>query len=232
MPHISQIPKDTICPGCKYPIAGIHFESCPYLKKNAPIKMSDGLNDTKPLTTCPICAFQGRPYCNCLQIAPIPPEHPWSSKVSPTMKIEFPCQSGQCMYCGHTLPSHYSFCSLALPMPTPNKPTMNNPEKQQTIQNALDGKRGEDQQRIAQVGLDFVDTLLRKNNDYGSSIWKKPLLAPNTDVAAAILVRMTDKVERLISLQQKKSEVTDESFDDTMKDLGAYALLYLARPKS
>lgn len=108
----------------------------------------------------------------------------------------------------------------------------NNPSKQQIIQNALDGKRGEDQQRIAQAGLDFIDTLLRKNNDYGSSVWKKPLLAPNTDVAAAILVRMTDKVERLISLQSKAAEVISESFDDTMKDLGAYALLYLARPKN
>jgi len=42
-----------------------------------------------------------------------------TKQVSPTMKIEFPCQSNQCLYCGHVLPSHYSFCSLALPMPLP-----------------------------------------------------------------------------------------------------------------
>jgi hypothetical protein len=106
-----------------------------------------------------------------------------------------------------------------------------NSETARLIQAALSGSRGEDQKRIAEQGVDFIGTLLRKNNDYGSSVWKRPLLAPNTDVAAAILVRMTDKVERLISLQSKAAEVVSESFDDTMKDLGAYALLYLARPK-
>lgn len=48
------------------------------------------------------------------------------SRESPTMKIEFPSQSSQCLYCGHTLPSHYSFCSLAFPpmsfQTTPDKP--------------------------------------------------------------------------------------------------------------
>lgn len=126
------------------------------------------------------------------------------------------------------------YCTTAYTIPYPEI-TMSETKDAETarlIQSALAGDRGPDQKRIAEQGVDFIGTLLRKNNDYGSSVWKKPLLAPNTDVAAAILVRMTDKVERLISLQQKKSEVTEESFDDTMKDLGAYALLYLARPKN
>lgn len=87
-----------------------------------------------------------------------------------------------------------------------------------------------DQRRIAQVGLDFLATLLAKNADYGSSVWKPPTLKPEMDAGDAILVRMSDKVSRIASLQSKEAQV-DESLEDTIKDLGAYSLLWLARPK-
>jgi hypothetical protein len=98
------------------------------------------------------------------------------------------------------------------------------------IDDALSGERGADQQRIAEAGIDFIETLLKKNRDYGSSVWENPVLAPQMPVSAAILVRMSDKVKRIASLSNKEPEV-QESFDDTVKDLGAYCLLYLARPK-
>jgi hypothetical protein len=100
-----------------------------------------------------------------------------------------------------------------------------------TIIDAMAGARGEDQQRIAEVGMAWIETILRKNHDYGSSVWKVPLLCPGGTMADAIFVRMTDKVERLISLRAGEPGEVDESLDDTIQDLGAYCLLYLARPK-
>jgi hypothetical protein len=96
---------------------------------------------------------------------------------------------------------------------------------------AIQGVYGDDPQRIAVVALEWVETLMNKNRDYGSSIWETPLLAPNTDCGDAILIRMSDKISRLQNLL-RGGEVTvkDESIEDTMKDLGAYALLWLARP--
>lgn len=94
---------------------------------------------------------------------------------------------------------------------------------------ALSGLRGADQQRIAKTGIDFIETLLRKNSDYGGSAWQVPTLAPSLDVGTAILVRMSDKVSRINSLAKRPAMVA-ESLEDTIKDLGAYALLWLARP--
>lgn len=106
-------------------------------------------------------------------------------------------------------------------------------EKQSVFLEALKGKRGQDQQRIAEVVLDLGTTLLKKNQDYGGSVWKRPVLAPNLDNGTAILVRASDKISRLNNLLDNpdKVEVKDESLTDTLKDLAAYFILYLARPE-
>ena len=96
---------------------------------------------------------------------------------------------------------------------------------------AVQGKMGPDQERISRVGLEWVDLLLRKNSDYGSGIWQVPLVSPTTAPAEAILVRMSDKINRLVRLANHAAAETDESFEDTVRDLGAYCLLYLARPR-
>lgn len=99
------------------------------------------------------------------------------------------------------------------------------------VEAALSGDRGPDQKRIADTAFDWLETLLRKNADYGSSAWKVPILAPTMSVGDAIMVRMTDKIERIASLLQRPAEVRSETLEDTVKDLGAYCLLWLARPK-
>ena len=99
------------------------------------------------------------------------------------------------------------------------------------VRSALSGSIDPSQQRIAQVGLDWIATLIKKNTDYGDSAWTEPVLAPNLPAKQAILVRMSDKINRLKSLSQKEALVA-ESYNDTMKDLGAYALLYLAAPET
>jgi hypothetical protein len=99
------------------------------------------------------------------------------------------------------------------------------------ITTALQGLKGEDQFRIAQTVVSFGALLLRKNQDYGSSVWQVPVLAPESSVATAIRVRMSDKISRINNLlKSKTTPEINESLEDTIKDLGAYCLLLLAAP--
>lgn len=88
----------------------------------------------------------------------------------------------------------------------------------------------EAQARIATMGIEWLDLILKKNADYGCSVWQPPVLAADLGPSDAILVRMSDKINRLISLKGQKDRVACESYEDTMRDLGAYCLLWLARP--
>lgn len=98
------------------------------------------------------------------------------------------------------------------------------------LRQALNGDRGEDQQRIAQQGIELVTLLLRKNSDYGSSAWQPPLLAPDMSPREAIQCRMSDKIQRFIQLQSKSAEVA-ESIEDTVRDWTGYGLLWLGAPE-
>lgn len=95
------------------------------------------------------------------------------------------------------------------------------------IEKAANGLLGEDQRLIAKVGVDWVATLLAKNRDYGSSAWKAPVLCPGMLPGQALLCRMSDKIERIAKLSTTSAAVTSESLEDTVKDLGAYCLLWL-----
>lgn len=99
------------------------------------------------------------------------------------------------------------------------------------VNSALRGHGGYDQQRIAATGIEWLNLLLAKNADYGSSAWKAPALCLGLPPGHAILVRMSDKIERIANLMVKDPEVAGESLEDSIKDLGAYCLLWLARPK-
>jgi hypothetical protein len=90
----------------------------------------------------------------------------------------------------------------------------------------------EAQSRIAKIGIEWLDMMLRKNADYGSAVWNKPILCCHLSAGDAILVRMSDKVQRIQTLLTQPANFASESFEDTLKDLGAYCLLYLARPKT
>lgn len=56
------------------------------------------------------------------------------------------------------------------------------------------------------------------------------VLNPALQVGDAILCRMSDKVSRIATLATATAQVR-ESLNDTIKDLGAYALLWLAKPE-
>jgi len=96
------------------------------------------------------------------------------------------------------------------------------------IKDALDSEG--DQVRIATVGLEVVDLLLRKNTDYGGSAYQRPILAPHLDPMTAMECRMSDKIARLITLCEKPrgAELVDETLEDTYRDLIGYMILYIA----
>lgn len=84
-----------------------------------------------------------------------------------------------------------------------------------------------EQRMIAAIGLEVVATLLRKNADYGGSVFRPPYLAPDVSSTLGIQVRLSDKVERLRNLltSGQKPEV-QESVMDTLTDLIGYGILW------
>ena len=94
------------------------------------------------------------------------------------------------------------------------------------IAEAEHGKRGKHQQIIAKKGIEIVSLLLKKNMDYGSSAWSRPLLAPNCDAGTAIRVRMSDKINRMIRLLSSEAQA-GEAIEDTEMDLAGYLILDL-----
>jgi len=84
-----------------------------------------------------------------------------------------------------------------------------------------------DQCKIANVGLEWIDLLLCKNADYGSTVFLSPRLAPELPADAAIRTRMSDKIDRLETLLKNGTSQVRESVEDTVRDLGAYCLLWL-----
>ena len=119
------------------------------------------------------------------------------------------------------------------------------PILQETVETVLDAFYGlehdknpphPDQKEIATVGLQWVQTLLNKNKDYGSTVFDSPTLAPGLPPASAILVRMSDKVSRIANLLKLENEcrghsVASEPLEDSVQDLGAYCLLWLIARK-
>ncbi len=72
----------------------------------------------------------------------------------------------------------------------------------------------------------LIDLILSKNADYGNSFF---LLREEYGFKAT-LIRLTDKLNRLKTLEQKIAQV-DESIEDTLKDLAGYVLLEMAYRK-
>lgn len=94
------------------------------------------------------------------------------------------------------------------------------------IESAMRGERGDIQSMIAYTGLGLVEILLKKNKDYGSSVFEPPELDPTASPSVGILARMSDKVRRIRQLRQHGAEVA-ESLDETVLDLGGYSILWL-----
>ena len=89
--------------------------------------------------------------------------------------------------------------------------------------------------RIDRVCDILKETLQHKNADYGDSAFKPPLMCFDMSPGSAILVRMSDKINRIITLEERRALneqfdagvefVSGESLADSYLDLAGYALL-------
>jgi len=96
---------------------------------------------------------------------------------------------------------------------------------------AIQGEYGDDAKRIAEFGAGWVAMMIRKNTNYGSAAWKRPILAPHLTSRESNMCRMSEKIERISQLTSGSADLVGESLDDTIADLGAMCLLYLTNPE-
>lgn len=77
----------------------------------------------------------------------------------------------------------------------------------------------------------LADLLKRKNADYGDSFSEAPYLLPKLTANACAYIRLSDKFHRLRTLLnlEEKDRKTDESLEDTLRDVAGYCVLLLAR---
>lgn len=117
---------------------------------------------------------------------------------------------GRCYVCGGTmkLKDGYQYCErcMAVQRVTPAPVCEDSP-----LKDALDDIAGA-----------LVDTLLRKNTDYGDSY----ATLRREYGPVAYLIRLADKANRLKALQGHEALVS-ESYEDTVRDIAGYALLEL-----
>ena len=73
----------------------------------------------------------------------------------------------------------------------------------------------------ADVCKKLNDIYIKKNKDYGDSAND----TFNKFGMTAYLVRMSDKLNRLISLNNRKEKINYESIDDTLLDLANYSIM-------
>ena len=72
------------------------------------------------------------------------------------------------------------------------------------------------------VTEELRDTYERKNTDYGNSFEE----SLDEFGAIAFVVRADDKMRRLKQLVNNDAHVKDESFEDTVKDLANYCIMF------
>ena len=76
----------------------------------------------------------------------------------------------------------------------------------------------------------LADLLKRKNADYGDSFSEPPYLLPKLSTNASAYIRLSDKFHRLRTLLnlEEQDRKTDESLEDTLRDVAGYCVLLLA----
>ena len=71
------------------------------------------------------------------------------------------------------------------------------------------------------------DLVIAKNTDYGDSAFEPPLMCPELTAGVAIRVRMSDKIRRIIQLENNPAQVKGESLADAYRDIIGYSVLRL-----
>lgn len=84
---------------------------------------------------------------------------------------------------------------------------------------------------ISKVLNDLNTLLLAKNANYGNAAMQEPSLLPGLTPRQGILVRLSDKIARLQALAGGTPDKVGEAFDDTLRDMAGYIVLYFACEK-
>jgi hypothetical protein len=77
--------------------------------------------------------------------------------------------------------------------------------------------------QVFEVAFELADLLVKKHNDYGpKNISQSPYGATQ-----GLIVRMWDKIARIVNLTDKKRHAENEPLEDSFKDLANYAIIGL-----
>jgi hypothetical protein len=120
-------------------------------------------------------------------------------------------------------------CEAIRPQRKSNMPTDQNTveDNLRIITDALAG-RNQDQREIAFLGLQTIAIMVRKNQDYGSSVFNIGAISPDVSPEAGLRVRLGDKLSRINNLvNQPGNQQVAESITDTGHDASAYLLLWV-----
>ena len=80
-----------------------------------------------------------------------------------------------------------------------------------------------DEKMFEEITTKMLETYKAKNHDYGNSVSKTYKEFGLT----SFLVRLSDKLNRLITLNKKEALVKEESIEDTLLDMAVYSILAL-----
>ena len=84
-----------------------------------------------------------------------------------------------------------------------------------------------DEEIFKEIVDNMYETYLIKNHDYGNSTHK----TYEEFGLTSFLVRLSDKLNRLITLNKTEALVKDEKIEDTLKDLANYSVLAMIELK-
>lgn len=85
----------------------------------------------------------------------------------------------------------------------------------------------ETKEKIKRICALLEEVLIAKNQNYGDSAFRTPLLAPNVSPQEALLTRFSDKIWRMERLLRGEPDRVKESLDDTILDVAGYCILLL-----
>ena len=76
---------------------------------------------------------------------------------------------------------------------------------------------------FAEIVKEMTELYAKKNHDYGNSFEE----GMNKIGMPYGIGRLYDKMNRILTLTKVKAEITDESIEDTLKDLACYSVMTL-----
>jgi hypothetical protein len=80
---------------------------------------------------------------------------------------------------------------------------------------------------LREYGEQCLELVVRKNADYGGSVWQSPVAAGGISAWYGAWVRLSDKIARVWQIFRDPSRrcVEDESMADTLRDIVGYAIV-------